>query len=84
MNILEFVIATSLTLVAFWVSIDALPSAIAEWRMDRKLKKAAALAEESKRRYWEVRDNEETVNIRVVKLPHKKLHRTGTHRRVKV
>lgn len=59
-NILTFnIVAAAVIIFLVWVMNDILPQV----RYNRKLDKAAKLAEESSQRYWDVRESELTVEI---------------------
>ncbi len=62
MNVLTFSVLVTLLIIAMtWFLNDLLPQILFE----RKLDKAAKLAEESRKRYWDIRSNEQTMEIRV-------------------
>jgi hypothetical protein len=83
MNVLTFTIVMWLGIIALKLMMDSLPEIISEIRMDRRLKKTAALAEESRKRYEQARLAADTIPIKVVKLPQTKYPVHGAHRRVK-
>jgi hypothetical protein len=62
LNVLTFSVVVSLGIIALtWAMNDLLPQILYE----RKLDNAKKLAEESRRRYWEVRSSEATMTIRI-------------------